>query len=311
MQADTTGLAAVAPRLQRAWDWRAAMNFILGGAGGGLFAVSLLAGLGGGAVSWAGMFLALALVAAGLAHVWAEIGRPGRFLNVFRHPSRSWMSREALIAAGLFALGGPAWLLGAGGREGPALLIGLAALPLALGFVHAQGRILRAAKAIPAWRQPPIVALILATGLAEGVGLLAMLAGVGLVAGGAAPDWLAGLLIFCIALRLVLHARYRLALGRAGAPVASLAALDAYPGLRPALQFTLAGLALYGGPGPDLPLRELALALAGLGVLASGWGFKFVLITRAGFDQGYAINRFPARGAGRARPGLQPGWMRA
>ncbi len=51
-----------------------------------------------------GFFLAMAFVGAGLFCVWLEIGRPWRFLNVFRHPARSWMTREAIIAIVLFIL---------------------------------------------------------------------------------------------------------------------------------------------------------------------------------------------------------------
>jgi len=52
-----------------------------------------------------------------------------------------------------------------------------------------------------------------------------------------------------------------------------------------------------------------ALAVAGAAVaLASGWAFKGVLITRAAFGQGYALERFPARGAGKPARGVKPGW---
>ena len=51
------------------------------------------------------------------------------------------------------------------------------------------------------------------------------------------------------------------------------------------------------------------LALGGLAVVATGWGFKFTLITRAAFNQGFAINHMPARGAGQSAPGIKPGWI--
>ena len=108
--------------LQSHWDWRAAGNFVLGGAGSSLLAWSALAALGGAVLLWP-VLLALALVGAGLGCVWLEIGRPWRALNVFRHPQRSWMTREGLVATLTFALG-----LGAAFASTPAAA---ALLPLA------------------------------------------------------------------------------------------------------------------------------------------------------------------------------------
>ncbi len=300
---DAVGMAAVAPKLQQVWDWRAAMNFILGGAGTGLF----IANMAAGPASWWIALLALVMVGLGLAHVWAEIGRKWRFMNVFRNPASSWMSREALIALPFFALGGLAWLMGMA-EVGPARALGYAALPFALGFVYAQGRILRAAKGIPAWRQPEVVALIVATGLTEGAGLLAVL----LVGAGAGrPWWLAPALGVLVAARCVLWGRYRAALGRRGAPTRALAALDAAPVFTFPVQVVLVLLAAWGLPEFGLPFSGIALGLAGLGAVVTGWVFKFRLITRAAFNQGYALNRVPARGSGSGRAGVQPGWRRA
>ena len=57
------------------------------------------------------------------------------------------------------------------GRSMPSVAALLAAI-----FVYCQGRMLQAAKGIPAWREPLLVPLIVATGLAEGGGLLLLLA---------------------------------------------------------------------------------------------------------------------------------------
>ena len=109
------------------------------------------------------VLLALALIAAGLAAVWLEIGRKLRALNVFFNPFTSWMTRESFAAVLLFALGAgalwrPQWFLPA-------------AAAAALVFVWCQGRILRASTGIPAWRAPRVVLLIVSTALAEGAGL--------------------------------------------------------------------------------------------------------------------------------------------
>lgn len=305
MVAEPVGLSAVSPKLQHHWDWRAASNFILGGTGAGLFIATALAGLSG-PVFWSLIFLALALVALGLTCVWAEIGKPMRFLNVYLNPFSSWMSREAILALPFFGIGGLAWLSGVS-SVGPAATLGLLAIPFALAFVYAQGRILRASKAIPAWRQPEIVALTVATGLTEGLSLFAVL---GIVLGGL-PNWLAPALVLFIALRFIAWQRYRSALGREGAPTKAFVAFDAAPALTFEPQVALLALALAASIiAPGSGVQTVLLVLAGLGALATGWIFKFTLITKAAFNQGYAINRLPARGAGESRTGIQPGWTK-
>ena len=98
-----SGLAS--PKQQHNWDWRAASNFIAGGAGGGLLLCAALAGLDAFATR-AAILLALILIGSGLTCVWFEIGRPWRALNVYRHFATSWMTREAVVALGVFAAGG-------------------------------------------------------------------------------------------------------------------------------------------------------------------------------------------------------------
>ena len=39
-----------------------------------------------------------------------------------------------------------------------------------------------------------------------------------------------------------------------------------------------------------------AALLAGLAAIASGWWLKFALVTRAAFNQGFALPRLPVRG---------------
>lgn len=136
--------------LQRHWDTRAALNFILGGAGSGLLACAFLL------KDTLPVFIGLALIAAGLGAVWLEIGRKLRAINVFFNPFTSWMSRESFAALLLFPL---------------AIVYPPLAAPVALVFLYCQARILHAAKGIPAWRAPAVVPLIVFTGLAEGSGL--------------------------------------------------------------------------------------------------------------------------------------------
>lgn len=302
---DATGLTGVAPWHQTSWDWRAAANFICGGAGSGLIVAGVLAGLAGGGALWPALLAGLMLVGLGLLCVWGEIGRPWRFLNVFSNPATSWMSREAWVAVALFAAGGGALVLGWAGAGGAAHAhAGLAAV-LALGFLYAQTRILNAATGIPLWRERALAPLMLVTGLTEGAGLALAGSAAGLAPGGSA---LAIALAALLGLRLAAWSAYRRALARSGAPEGGMAALA-----------RLAAGWLWAGHGVPLALLALALvmpapaapvALAASGIAAAlaGAAFKRVLVTRAAFNQGFALERMPRRGAGRAGPGLKPGW---
>jgi phenylacetyl-CoA:acceptor oxidoreductase subunit 2 len=49
-------------------------------------------------------------------------------------------------------------------------------------------------------------------------------------------------------------------------------------------------------------------AFAGLVVAAAGGALKFVLVTRAGYNQGFALAHTPVRGSGSAGPAIKPGW---
>jgi len=299
--AEPVGMGGVVPRLQRAWDWRAATNFILGGTGSGL-AVA-------GAVAGAAQFVfavALLHVALGLFAVWLEIGRPWRFLNVFRHPQRSWMTREAIVALPLFAVGGLTVLTG---HPAAAALTGV----LGLGFLYCQARIVQASRGIPAWRQRETVPLMVATGLTEGAAALTVLAALAAMAGmgGVAAlglQALCGALAVLVAVRHAAWRAWRRGLGAAGAPAGTFAALDG-AGIRLTaghqivpVALLVAALVVPGATGAALAVAGAALALV------SGWAFKGVLITRAAFDQGYALARFPARGAGTPARGVKPGW---
>jgi phenylacetyl-CoA:acceptor oxidoreductase subunit 2 len=198
------------------------------------------------------------------------------------------MTREALVWALLL----PVVLAGATGLAGFAWGAAL----LALVFVYCQGRMLNAAKGIPAWREPLLLPLVLLTGLAEGSGLLLL----------AQPGRMAGqpLLLALIAVLLVARAAQWLAYRRrleAGVAAPALRALEgAGRWLLPVgcvVPLLLLGLVLAGagGPAPAAPMLIAAGVLAG----APGAWFKFVLITRAGFNQGFALKHLPVRGVSR------------
>jgi phenylacetyl-CoA:acceptor oxidoreductase subunit 2 len=282
----------IAPRSQTNWDWRAAGNFIAGGSGGGLLLWGVLVALQGGDLR---VLLAagLALIGTGLTCVWFEIGRPWRALNTLRHGATSWMTREALLALLLFGCGfaalwsGQRWLAEATG------LLGLA-------FVYAQARILRANVGIPAWRHPRCVPLVVATGVAEGAGLL-------LCASGFYPQLVPAsfVLALLLALRWLAWQRYLDALSANAAPVGAIRALrhiDArfrWAGSAlPAVLALLAGLA-------GLPMLAV---VAGILTVTAGWRCKYALVCEAAFTQGLALSRLPVRGRGVAGQGVRPGW---
>lgn len=273
------------PWQQAHWDWRAAGNFVCGGAGSGLLVFAAVSGARDLAATLL-VLAGLALVGLGLLCVWLEIGRPMRALHVFFNPRTSWMTREGFVAALLF----PAGLAAAAGVSGFAWIAAL----LALAFVYCQARILKAARGIPAWREPLVVPLIVSTGLVEGAGLF-------LLAGplhGLANQALMALFGAMLAVRWVAWTAYRRRVAPGAAPRA-LAALDRAGGslqnIGTYLAFALvapAGIGLVSGAAAGL-----LAALAGLAAAAAGARFKHALITRAAYNQGFALARLPVRGA--------------
>jgi phenylacetyl-CoA:acceptor oxidoreductase subunit 2 len=245
----------------------------------------------------------LALIAAGLLAVWHEIGRPWRFLNVLRGARSSWMTREAMVAGPLFATGFAAVML----APSPAAVgLTVAAAALALGFLYCQARIVQASKGIPAWRERAIVPAIAVTGLAEGAGLF-VAASVLLPQAAPLVGPAALVLVGLLMARLITWHLYLMALRASGAPTRTFTALER---LRPTYEIgghlvpvllLAAGWLLPAIAGP-------AFALAGLIAFAGGWAFKYTLITRAAYTQGFAVSHMPARGAGTAAPGVKPGW---
>jgi len=271
------------PWIQLHWDVRAAFNFILGGTGGGflLFAAFVPAGQPS---SRAALLLGLALVAAGLASVWLEIGRKLRGLHVFLNPFTSWMTRESFVAMLLFASGlAAAW-------SGSPRLAALTAL-VALGFVYCQGRILRASKGIPAWREPTITWLVYWTAIAEGAGLYLLFAA---LAGIDVPPLASGGLALAVVARALAWSRYRKRVDPSLVPRARAALESA--GKQLYQLGAIAPLALLLAGGAWEQLAAVTAPLAGLLALGAGWRFKFVLVVRASFNQGFSLPRVPVRG---------------
>jgi phenylacetyl-CoA:acceptor oxidoreductase subunit 2 len=274
-----------APWQQTHWDWRAAGNFVCGGAGAGLIVFAAI--FGAATPAFTALVLAgLALVGLGLFCVWLEIGRPWRALHVFFNPRTSWMSREAFAATLLFPVG----LAAAAGLPGCAWV----AAALALAFVYCQARMMQGAKGIPAWREPLLTPLIVITGLVEGTGLSFVIA---------PPDEegtqrllvLFGLLLLA---RVLIWLAYRHRLAAAAAPKAQAALNRAGRWLQVA--GTLVPLVLTAAIMTSAALAEytpLLAAIAGLMAATAGAYTKYTIVTRAAFNQGFALAHLPVRGA--------------
>jgi phenylacetyl-CoA:acceptor oxidoreductase subunit 2 len=270
------------PWIQLHWDTRAALNFILGGSGSGFILFAAFVPFARH-LNQAALLIGLVLVAAGLFSVWLEIGRKLRAAHVFFNPMTSWMTRESFVALLLFAFGLSAIWTGA---PQFAALTAVAAL----GFIYCQGRILRASKGIPAWREPTITWLIFWTAVAEGAGLFVIFA---VLAGMPAPIT-TGTLVLAVVARGVAWSVYRRRVEGELAPKAR-AALD--PAGKQLYQLgAIVPLALLLTGGAIEEFARGAMVLAGLAALAAGWRFKFVLVVRASFNQGFALPRVPVRG---------------
>lgn len=275
------------PWQQTSWDWRAAGNFIGGGVGTGLLITSALfaafdAG-GAGALAWL-LFIGLALIGLGLLCVWLEIGRPLRAIHVFFNPRTSWMSREGFVALLLFPAGLLA-MLGLGGWLW--VMVGLA-----LAFLYCQSRMLPAARGIPAWRPGRVIALMFVTGLTEGCGVYLLLGLWHKQLGAVAMLLAAGLVL----VRLVVWTLYRREVDASLAPRAR-AALDVAGRRLLILGSILPVLVLALGAGFTSGATQMAMAaFAGACAAFAGAAMKYTLVTRASFNQGFALTKIPVRG---------------
>ncbi|MBC7917820.1 MAG: dimethyl sulfoxide reductase anchor subunit [Rhodoferax sp.] len=289
MSTHATGAAGFGPNpwQQASWDWRAAGNFIGGGAGAGLLVASALFAAPDAASAWAARWIlvvGLALVGLGLLCVWLEIGRPLRALHVFFNPRTSWMSREAFVALFLF----PAGLLALQGLETWLWVTTL----LALSFLYCQSRMLPAARGIPAWRPKLLTPLMFATGLCEGCGIFMLLGPLH----GKVTGTVMGMLVLLMLARIVIWMFYRGAVNGSLAPRARTALDQAGRWLL--VLGTLAPAILLGASMSLLSgsLQAVLAAVAGAGAAFAGAYVKYTLVTRASFNQGFALTKLPVRG---------------
>ena len=284
-------------QLQKFWDWRAAMNWCFGGLAAGYAIVGALAYLFVDndiqELAFSG-FGAAILMAIGLFFVWLKIGRKFRAWRAVFRPQTSWMTREIYAAAVFF----PAVLIGIVFGSAIAFLIASLA---ALAFLICQAKILHLAKGIPAWRMPLIPSMIFLTGLFEGVGLSGFLLfffGEARVGGGA--EFATSLAVAGMALAVLnaaLWVQYRRTAKPNGIPPLARQAIGgiALP-LHIAghgVPFILFAISLFAASGPNVYLM-----VAGLTAVVGGFFWKFGIVVRASYQQGFALGKLPQRGSG-------------
>ena len=280
---------------QTVWDYRAAMNFTMGGMSSGLVIMATIAYFVSGLTSEALLYLNVAAGAGmgvGLLFVFMEIGRKKRFWRALMRPQSSWMSREVYAVAVFY----PALLAD---LIWPGPLLHLVVALAALVFLYCQARILHAARGIPAWLVGLIPTMVVMSGLLEGAGLLGIASGLAWWRFEASMAFISTWGASLALANMLIWQRYFAFARRDGVPPLARAELQRLtPPLRlighvtPLVLFALASA-----------FSESLLAIAGVAAVAGGVMWKFTVITRACHEQGFAMPKMPQRGSGdRAAP---------
>lgn len=163
----------IPPVKQTLWGRLAVANFFLGGAGAGAYVVAVsLGGFSATAFARLALILGPLLVLAGFLSVAVEAGRPLRGTKVLRMAETSWMSRESWVGGAFIALAALDFVAPWAGWR-------LAAAPVALFFVLAQGWVLSNCRGVLAWNVPILPLLFLASALVSGAGVLSLAAPLG------------------------------------------------------------------------------------------------------------------------------------
>src|SRR3990172_88110 len=162
-------------RPQREWGWLVISYLFLGGAGAGLFLVSLyLEHL------WAGV-LGLLVLLVGTVLLLLDLGRPERFWRAFFRPQTSWISRGCFFITLLFVVGVIELALQWPGLELPAWLsegyivgnsLGVAGGVAAVLVMIYTGFVLAPSPAIPFWNSAFFPIIFFAYSLLAGIDIL-------------------------------------------------------------------------------------------------------------------------------------------
>ncbi len=159
-------------KTQKWWGSLAAIDFFLGGTGGGTFILSMYLGLP------FGMVLGWIAVALGAVALLIDLGRPDRFLRAGSQVARSWISRGVVFTTLFLVFGllrmAPEWLTGLawGSSTGLGQAIGVVAALGALGVMMYTGFLLSHSPSIPFWNTTLLPLLFALYGFACGAGVL-------------------------------------------------------------------------------------------------------------------------------------------
>ncbi len=165
-----SGTRSIVPVRQEMWGWKIAAYLFGAGMGAGAYAASctekLVSSLAGSTIAEQGMWLgAIVAVVSPSFLIW-ELGKPKRFLYVFRRPQRSWLSRGAIILVTFGVFAAVTLLLGA-----PKPLVETSLL-VALIVATYTGILLGTMLARPVWNNSVLPGIFLVSGLSTGIALL-------------------------------------------------------------------------------------------------------------------------------------------
>jgi len=154
---------------QKVWKWPAAANFVLSGAGSGLYVLTCLLFLLSQKTAPRGLSVfsditAVVFVMMGFLCVSLELGCLPSTRYSLRRVSSSWISREVLFGVVFVASAGVNLVF-------DSRIFGVAASLAAAGILVSQGFILKAARSVTAWNVRLMPALIITSGLHSGYGL--------------------------------------------------------------------------------------------------------------------------------------------
>jgi len=152
---------------QKEWGWAVITYLFLGGAGAGLFLVSLYM-----QNPW-GEGLGLLVLVLGTLFLLIDLGRPERFWRAFLRPRTSWISRGCFFISALVLLGGLEILAAQIPLEGAwQLLIRGAAAVAAVAVMVYTGFVLSPSPAIPFWNSAFFPVIFFAYSLLAGIDFL-------------------------------------------------------------------------------------------------------------------------------------------
>ena len=153
---------------QKEWGWLVITYLFLGGAGAGLFAVSLYT-----AHPWA-QALGLAVLVIGTLFLMFDLGRPERFWRAFFRARTSWISRGCYFISGLVLLGVANVLIELSGRDFGMLatLVRICAAAAAIAVMIYTGFVLSPSAAIPFWNSTFFPVIFFAYSLLAGIDFL-------------------------------------------------------------------------------------------------------------------------------------------